>query len=72
MDVLLSFSDYVDNPEPSLPKLTNMKDAIALTQRIVENSFHPCVTSERSFSVVPTYTRANVSGCNRKQRSLVS
>ena len=33
-----------------------------LTQRVVETSLHPCVTSARSFKVVPTYTSARVIG----------
>lgn len=41
------------------------KNVEALTQRVFENSLHPCVTSERSLRVVPTYTNASVIGCNR-------
>lgn len=39
---------------------------LMLTQRVVETSLHPCVTSERSFKVVPTYTSAKVIGCKGK------
>lgn len=38
---------------------------MALTQRVLEISFHPCVTSDRSLRVVPTYTSASVIGCKR-------
>lgn len=44
----------------------------AFTQRVGDNSLHPCVTSARSFSVVPTYTSANVIGCQVKESVYVN
>lgn len=38
-----------------------------ITQRVVEISFHACVTPEKSFKVVPTYTKDNVLGYHKKQ-----
>lgn len=46
--------------------------SMALTQRVFDNSLHPCVTSERSLRVVPTYTRASVIGCDRNHIGLIS
>jgi hypothetical protein len=52
-----------------------LSDLTALTQQYISNKFskdtslaveislQPCVTSARSFNVVPTYTNARVIGC---------
>ena len=38
-----------------------------LTHLVVEISLHPCVTSDRSFNVVPTYTKARVIGWQKNK-----
>lgn len=60
---LIIYSTFYENMIPT-PKNNAGKcySTQLLTHLVVEISLHPCVTSDRSFSVVPTYTKARVIG----------